>query len=210
MTRALLACALLCLAAPSFAQTFEPTPLPLPPPPPIETTVTPAVPAPPPPQEAPPEKRSGFSLKLSLGGTYRVLYGIHFGGGDLALSLGGQTKAAAFYAHLALFLGSTAFGLTTSDIQIGFAAEARVGQRFRVGGGAGFSLLMIRRITSQSTIFDFTVGPAIQSSYDLVQWEDSAFYVALRLAMEWLVLANENNNGIPLMGLATLGGGFRY
>ena len=209
-------------ASTSFAQNGEALP---PPPPPVDASGYTSLPPPPPPPvgvaptpatapsaepEPAKERKTGFSFKMSLAGSYRILYGIHFGGGDLALALGGQTKGAAFYANLQLFLGSTAFGLTTSDLQIAFAAEGRIGDRFRVGGGAGFSLLMIRRITREDTIFDFTVGPQLHSTFDLVQWDDAALFLQLKLGFEWLVMANDGNAGIPLMGAAMLGIGFRY
>ncbi len=188
-----------------------PDPLPPPPPPPLHVTTGHAPPPPPPAAEAPVhEPRTGFSVKLSLGGTYRNLYGIHLGGGDLELSLGGQTRGAAFYADIDVFLGSTVSGLTTSDVMIGFRAEGRIGSRLRIGGGASVSLLIVRRITTESAIFDFTLGPALHASFDVVQWEDTALYVGLRGGIGWLVFASGRNSGIPLMGNATAALGFRY
>ncbi|HEY3450197.1 MAG TPA: hypothetical protein VGK67_27835 [Myxococcales bacterium] len=209
-----LAVGLAWLPAAATAQ-YVPDPLPPPPPPPIDVTtgyspLPPTLPPSPAPLTPAPERRTGFSLKMGLGGTYRNLYGIHFGGGDLALSLGSQTKGAAFYSDLALFVGSTASGLTTSDIMVGFRAEGRIGARLRIGGGASFSLLIIRRITNESTIFDFTVGPAVHATFDLAQWDDAALYVGLKGGFGWLALASNENSGMPLMGNATLGLGFRY
>ncbi|MGC4122975.1 MAG: hypothetical protein QM765_52080 [Myxococcales bacterium] len=177
----------------------------------IEVTGGYATLPPPPPPEAPaPQRSTGFSLKFALGGTYRNLYGIHFGGGDLALDLGGQTKGAAFYFDLALFVGSTASGLTTSDVMLGFRAEGRIGSRLRIGGGASVSVLIVRRITTESAILDFTVGPALHASFDVVQWEDSALYVGAKGGFGWLVMASDHNSGTPLMANATVGLGFRY
>lgn len=211
-TLALLALPLCLAALPGPARAQE---VPLPPPPPPLDTGYATMPAPlapaPQPEEAPePEKRTGFSLKIALGGTYRNLYGIHFGGGDLALSLGGQTKGAAFYADLSAFVGSTISGLTTSDLMIGFRAEGRILSRLRIGGGATISLLVIKRITSDSSIFDFTLGPALHVSFDVVQFEDSALYVIAKGGFGWLVLSNSHNSGLPLMGNGTVGMGFRY
>lgn len=205
-----LATALALLPCAALAQVV---PLPPPPPPHIDPGYATLPPAPPPeaPEPAEPQQRTGFSLKIAAGGTYRNLYGIHFGGGDLALSLGGQTKGAAFYADLALFVGSTASGLTTSDIMVGFRAEGRILSRLRVGGGATLSLLVVKRITSDSSIFDFTAGPALHVSFDLVQWEEgSALYVVGKGGFGWLVLSNSHNSGLPLMANGTVGLGFRY
>lgn len=209
MIRALAAAGLLLASPAALAQETWQN---LPPP-------APRVVAPPPPTAAPPvlddpepdptpALRTGFSTKLSLAGTYRLLYGISFMGGDLGASLGGQTRKAAFYANASLFLGSTVFGLTTTDIQVGFAAEGRLG-RFRVGGGVQFALLIIRRITSDSEIFDFTFGPLVQASYDLAQWDDGAFFVGLKVGADWLWLANDSNPGVPLMAHFTTGVGVR-
>lgn len=206
MTRALAALAALCLSVPAFAQSDAPPP---PPPPPVVIAQPLPPPPPPPPLEPEPRRKGGFSAKLSLGGTYRLLYGISFGGADLGISLGGQTPRAAFYANLGVFLGSTLSGLTTSDVQVGFTAEGLIGERLRLGGGAQISLLLIRRITNESTIFDFTVGPVLLASFDLVRWDDAAFFVGLRGGAGWLVMANDDNSGVPFMGHASLNLGFR-
>lgn len=197
MSRAiLLACALVLTATEAAAQTEvlppPPPPMVLPPPPPV--LVAPA------PQ---PERRTGFSVKVGLAGTYRNLYGIHFGGGDLSLSLGGQTRGAAFYADLGAFLGRTAFGLSTTDYQLGFSMEGRVGNRFRLGGGAILSVLSIQRVTESYTISTLTLGPQLHGSFDLVRWDDSALFVGLKGRLQWF-------GSSSLMGAASLGLGFRY
>ena len=189
-------------------------PAPPPPPqPPPAATLPPPLPLPPPPvQEAPVEDagRSGFSVRLSLGGTYRNLYGIHFGGGDAAILLGGQKNHVGFFADLEGFLGMTASGLLTSNFQVGFIVEGEIG-RLRIGGGVLLGWLFIRRITTDGYLFDFTVGPALHGSYDLIRWDGHGFYVFARAAADWLLFAtNTLNTGTPLMPRVSAGLGIRY
>jgi hypothetical protein len=184
-----------------------PTLAPPPPPPPVQEA--PPAPAP----EAPPasDSHSGFSARLSLGGTYRNLYGIHFGGGDATVLLGGQTKKhVGFYADIEGFLGTTKFGLTTSNFQLGFITEGEIG-RLRIGGGVLFGWLIVRRITTDGTMFDFTVGPSLQGSFDIVRFEGHGFFVFAKGGLDWLVFAtNSRNTGTPVMARVSAGLGIRY
>jgi len=203
---------LLCSTA-AFAQgeVAPPPPLP-PPPPPIQDVAAPPLPR----EEAPPptsssDEHAGFSARIGVGGTYRSLYGITFGGAELDVMIGGQTrKHIGFYLDLGGFVGATEFGLVTSNLQLGFYTEGEIG-RLRLGGGILFGGLLIRRVTNDSTIFDFTVGPALQGSFDIVRWDGHGFYVFAKAGVDWLVMAtNDSNTGTPLMGRLTGGLGVRY
>lgn len=162
----------------------------------------PANPETPPPRVEGNEFRSRLSIKLEAGATYRWLYNISFGGAQLALLVGAERKSVAFYGELETFIGSSRYGLLTSEVLLGFQAEARLA-RFRLGGGIQTGFLLIRRITNENIMWHFVIGPSLHGSFDVVRFgagDEKAFFIGFKGGMDWVVgSATSSNTAIPLM-----------
>jgi hypothetical protein len=162
----------------------------------------PANPETPPPRVEGNEFRSRLSIKLQAGATYRWLYDISFGGAQLALLVGAERKSGAFYGEFETFIGSSRYGLLTSEVLLGFQAEARLG-RFRLGGGIQQGFLLIRRVTDESIMWNFVIGPSIQGSFDVVRFGDmdeKALFIGCKGGIDWVVGSpTSSSTAIPLM-----------
>ena len=97
------------------------------------------------------------------------------------------------------FVGSSAFGLLTGQLRYGVSFEGHF-DRLRFGGGPMFGTMWVRRITRGNNIQDFTVGPSLHLTVDLVRFGERAFYAGARGEIDFLLFATSQNTGVPLMG----------
>jgi hypothetical protein len=149
-----------------------------------------------------------FSYRFAAGATYRTLYDLSFRGGDGALSLGWQSPHSAFYIEIGSFVGRTAAGLRTVDVQTGLSAEARLGSRFRLGAGGALTYLAIVRAASGDAMTSLTIGPRVHASIDVSDLGEGKLYLAARAGLElWPAYQHEPR---PIMALATLLLGLRH
>ncbi len=188
--------ALLLAAAPVLDAGAE-EPIAPPPDPAVPVASLPVEPAPAPPS------RSRFSAKLFAGPSLRQLYGIGFYGADFGVGLGADLGSFGVHGVLEGFAGSTTFGLLTGQFRWGVTFEGRV-DRLRFGGGPMFGSMWVRRITRGTSIQDFTFGPTLHLTVDIVRFGEHALYAGARGEIDFLLFATSGNAGTPLMGELTL------
>jgi hypothetical protein len=148
----------------------------------------PVGPAPVPRAPAPVENR--FSIKVSLGGDYRSLYGVPIYGGDARLGLGLETGLFTVYGTAGLTLGTTQYGLTTTIVDLGCSFERRFGP---VTLGLPFrpSYLRVGRVTTSGALDSVGVGIAPLVGLDLFSSEGHVLFLAASMNLdEYLVGSN--------------------
>lgn len=184
----------------------------IPAPPPADTPAPPpAFPPPvmvtypyvPPPPEPPPRPR-GFSFKGYAGGAYRRIYDVNVGAAELGLAFGAQR---GIYGDINMIAGKTEHGLTFLSWRSMVTGEARLGI-VRLGGGAGFSVIGVKRITTGSLILGAGLALSLFGSVDLVQRGGHALYLGLRMNFDWLPQSGGDPDG-ALFGPSLLVG-YRY
>jgi hypothetical protein len=186
-------------AAPTAPVDYPPIPVTEPPPAPPEA-----------PTDLPPEgspdaplrplsSRARMTAAFYGGPSLRELYGIAFFGGDFGVAFGGDWSNFGLRGVVEGFAGTTTFGLLTGQLRWGVTTEGRI-DRFRFGGGLTPGFLFVRRITKSTTLTDFTLGPELHFSVDVVRWNEHALYLAIRGNLDFLMLAIGSNAGTPIMG----------
>ena len=96
----------------------------------------------------------------------------------------------------------------TSQLRWGAAFEGHV-DCFRFGGGPMFGTLIVRRITRDTSLEDFTFGAELHLTFDVLRLGDHALYVGARGNFDFLLFAISSNAGTPVMTELSLLLGFR-
>jgi hypothetical protein len=125
-----------------------------------------------------------FQLKITGGALYRRIFTLPFYGADVGLSIGGQpSEHGAFYGTLHVFRGRTEYGLTTTMVRAGGAAEG-VFDRFRPGLGVELLYLGFERVGRGSNIDTPALGVYGTLSLDVVKIDGSAIFLGARFDVD--------------------------
>ncbi|MFT3764259.1 MAG: hypothetical protein QM820_01865 [Minicystis sp.] len=169
----------------------------------------PAYGAPPPsPYELPPEhepplrpaRPTGFSFKIWAGPAYRRIYDISIPAADFGMSFGGR----GWYGEIGALLGRTDHGLLFWQLRPQATGEANLG-RVRLGGGAGFTVLGVERVTTGSFIVGAGIGLSGFVTVDLVQSDRHALYLGAKMVVDWLPGGSTDSDGVIWGPSAALG-----
>ena len=126
---------------------------------------------------------SQFSLKLTLGGDYRSLFGVPIYGGDGSLGLGVKMGATAIYGTVGVLVGSTEGGLSTMIYEIGCSFEHRI-DRFAFGLVLRPSYLHIDRVTSTGYLDSLGFGAAPFVGFDLLAYEEHVLFLSASVNLD--------------------------
>ncbi len=121
---------------------------------------------------------------LSAGAGARTLYHTPFLGGQVGAGVGTEGPRGAWYLTLDGLLGASESRLMMGHVKFGAAGEWRVSEHLRLGCGADWGPLAIRRATHDQDLWTVTIGTYGSLSADIANWSGSALYFNTRLGIE--------------------------
>jgi len=124
---------------------------------------------------------SRFSLKVSLGGDYRNLYGFPVYGGDTHVAIGVDMGAVAVYGIAGLTLGKNQYGNGVTIVELGGSIERRV-DRFAFGLAFRPSDLIFNRIPLGTEAIGLGIAPFV--SFDLIAPAGHVLYLASSMNLD--------------------------
>lgn len=144
----------------------------------------------------------GFVFKLDVGGAYRRLYEVNFGGGVTTLTLGGLSPAGGFMAALSVLTGESDQGLGTRQLVHSFRWQMPPVPDVHLGAGFRTSYFAIQRASADDLLEAVGLGGEVFGAYDFYRTTHVALSVDASVVVDVL-------EGPPLYG-ATLGVGASF
>ena len=128
----------------------------------------------------PPASRLVFAM--AAGPSWHSLHGVGIAGGELALSLGMDTRHVSWGVGLTGGLGATEAGLMTSQLAIEGGVHVPL-KRLRLGAGPRIGWVSVERVTTDARFQLLSLGLVGDISVDL--FSDGETAVALGVCPSW-------------------------
>ncbi len=141
-------------------------------------------------------------ISASGGVVLRSLFSVplYMGGGEVGVGAR-LSERFAFHAAFDYEVGSTRHGLST-NVAEGACLFEGVWDRFRVGAGPGLLRFSLTRATNGSALWHFGVAARVITSFDIIQSDTVAVYLAARGEADWMFAGTLLGAGVNL--------GFRF
>jgi hypothetical protein len=145
------------------------------------------------------------SLKFALQSSVASLHHVGFLQNGVSLAAGAQRGNLGAYVLAEIELGDTARGLATNHQSLGGELQWRATSFWRLGGGAYFERLAVKRITTAGSLEGFGFGAFLSTELDVYRFgprDDHGFFLGLR--------ASDDGLGEQALLEARALAGFRY
>jgi hypothetical protein len=121
---------------------------------------------------------------LSLGAGYRALHGFPYGAGQADLAVGGEMRGTLeLLGHVIVEAGAAHPRVPLTHVRAGVSLRGIV-QRFRIGIGIRFGLLVYRRVTDGDHQRALTVAPFVNASIDVLKRGRYAMFLGADVAFD--------------------------